>query len=82
MNISLDVFLEDGFDVKCSQPSVEDTVADKLLYDKLYAALDQLTSEERSLIEELYFHEKSVRELSKEIGIPFQTIHSRMGMCS
>ena len=40
-------------------------------------ALETLTDDERSLINELYFNEKSERILSKQIDIPQQTINSR-----
>lgn len=41
------------------QALVEDIVADKLLLEELYAALDELTSDERNLINALFFEEKT-----------------------
>lgn len=59
------------------QELVDEIVADKLLLDELYAALAELTDDERSLIDELYFKEKSEREVSREAGISAVAVHKR-----
>lgn len=56
---------------------MEDIAEDHLLLEILMKALETLTDDERSLINELYFNEKSERILSKQIDIPQQTIISR-----
>lgn len=77
MERSLDVFLDDGFDIPSNDTLVEEIVEDKLLLDMLLAALAELTADERNLIDALYYQEKSEREVSKETGVPHPTIHSR-----
>ena len=56
---------------------VEQIVEDKLLLEMLLKALETLTEEERFLIDEIYYQEKTEREISKESRIPQQTINSR-----
>lgn len=77
MERSLDVFLDDGFDIPSDEALVDEIVEDKLLLEMLLAALAELTDDERSLIDALFYQEKSEREISKETGVPHPTIHSR-----
>ena len=60
-----------------NQKLVEEIAEDNLMLEMLMKALETLTDEERFLINELYFNEKSERILSKQIDIPQQTINSR-----
>ena len=60
-----------------NQKLVEDIAEDNLMLEILMKALETLTDDERSLINELYFNEKSERRVSKSIGIPQRTINSR-----
>ena len=55
----------------------ENLVENKIMKEKLRECLLLLSFEERSLIEALYYQEKTERELSKETGIHYSTIHSR-----
>jgi len=75
---SLEVFMDDGFDIPSDQALVDEIVADKLLLDELYAALGELTDDERSLIDALYFDEKSERNMAKEAGVSQPAIHKRL----
>lgn len=59
------------------QELVDEIVADKLLLDELYAALAELTDDERFLIDELFFKEKSEREVSQKAGISAVAVHKR-----
>jgi len=77
MERSLDWLMEDGFDVTDDTALVDDLVADKLLLDALLAALAELTDDERVLIDALYFHDKSEREISRETGVPRKTLAYR-----
>ena len=74
---SLDALEDAGFEAVSNDALVDEIVADKLLLDELYAALDELTDDERGLIDALFFDEKSERELSNETRVPHPTIHSR-----
>ena len=76
---SLDVMLESGHEVRLDlgQALVEDIALDKLLLDELLNALMKLTDDERSLLNELFYKEKSEREIAKEIGISSIAIHKR-----
>ena len=55
----------------------ENLVENKIMKEKLQECLLLLNSAERSLIESLYYQEKTERELSKETGVHYSTIHSR-----
>jgi RNA polymerase sigma factor (sigma-70 family) len=59
------------------QALVDEIVADKLLLEELYLALEELTADERDIINALFFEDKTERNLSAETGIPHSTIHSR-----
>ena len=74
---SLEQFTENGFDVPDERVLVDEIVEDKLMLDMLFAALAELTDDERGLIDALFFDEKSERELSKETGTPRKTIAYR-----
>ena len=76
---SLEYMTENGMEHIYSenQKLVEELVEDNLMLEMLMKALETLTDDERSLIDELYFNEKSERILSKQIDIPQQTINSR-----
>lgn len=74
---SLEVFMDEGFDIPSGDPLVDEIVEDKLMLDMLFAALAELTDDERGLINALFYAEKSERELSQETGVPHPTIHSR-----
>ena len=73
---SLDFMCEHDFDGQAcgNQPSVDEIVAEKLLLDELYAALDELTDDERSLIDALFFDEKSERTVASERGVKRNTV--------
>ena len=76
---SLEYMTENGMEHIYSdkQKLVEKIAEDNLMLEMLMKALETLTDDERSLINELYFNEKSERILSKQIDIPQQTINSR-----
>ena len=57
--------------------SIEDYIEKKIMLKKMYACLDLLSDEERWLIQELFFNDKSERELAAETGIPQKTINNR-----
>lgn len=77
MEYSLDALEDAGFEAVSNDPLVDEIVADKLLLDELYAALAELTDDERNLIDALYFREKSERNIAAESGIPQTTINYR-----
>ena len=56
---------------------VEQAVMDKFLKLQLYAGIAMLTADEQALIHTLYVEEKSQSQLSRETGIPQQTISYR-----
>lgn len=72
---SLDLFMDYGFDIPSDNTLVDEIVEDKLLLDILLAALDELTADERSLIDALFYQEKSEREVAKETGVSQDTVN-------
>jgi len=75
--LSLERFAADGFDMPSDDPLVEDVVADKLSLDMLVSALDELTADERGLIDALFFEDKSEREVAAEIGLSKTGVHKQ-----
>ena len=63
--------------VLTDQVLVDELVADRCLLDELYAALAELTDDERSLVDALYRQEKSEREVARNIGISSIAVHKR-----
>lgn len=57
--------------------SVEDQVIAAMMSEKLHTCLALLSPEERELIQEIFFEDKSERKLSKEISVPQKTINDR-----
>jgi len=71
---SLEVFMEDGFDIPSEQALVDEIIADKLLLEELYVALSELTHYELGLINALFFEKKSERIVAAEYGVQRNTI--------
>jgi len=65
---SLQKFIDDGYDIESADPLVDEIVADKLLLEMLMDALDELTVEERGLIDAVYYEGNTVREFATKTG--------------
>ena len=77
MERSLDLLMDDGFDVVDDQKLVDELVADKLLLDALLQALAELTEDERSLIDALYFRGMSERDIAGLYSMSQQAVNKR-----
>lgn len=79
--LSLERFQDDGVNVDYLIVHVQPDIVDKLIHQEqleaLWIALQSLPEEERSLIDELFFNDKSERELSAMISVPQKTINDR-----
>lgn len=79
--LSLERFREDGVNIDYLIVRVQPDIVDKLIQQEqleaLWIALQSLPEDERSLIDELFFNEKSERELSTMISVPQKTINDR-----
>lgn len=79
--LSLERFQEDGIHIELQfalyQPTFEDKLIAQEQLQKLKLALDTLEPEEKLLIHELFFNEKSERTLSVMITVPQKTINDR-----
>ena len=73
--LSLEAFADAGFEIPSGQALVDEIVEDKLLLDMLSKALSELTDEERFLIDELFYQEKSERMVAKETGVSQNTVN-------
>lgn len=73
--LSLEAFAGDGFDIPSRGALVDEIVEDKLFSDRLSKALSKLTDNERFLIDELFYQEKSERVIAKETGVSQNTVH-------
>lgn len=56
---------------------IDEEVITTVLIEKMLLVISRLSEEEKQLIQELFFCEKSERELAKESGIPRKTISYR-----
>lgn len=73
--LSLDKFLDDGFNAPDSVDLTE-LIADKLLLEELFAALNELDPENRRIME-LFSIGKSEREIATDIGLSQKAINKR-----
>lgn len=73
--LSLDRFTEEGFEV-ASSVDIADFVADKLLLEELYAALEELDPDNRRIMK-LFAIGKSEREIAADIGLSQKAINKR-----
>ncbi len=65
---SLDALEDIGFEAVSPDALVDEIVADKLLLDELYVALAELTDDELSLIDGVYFRDQPFREYARQAG--------------
>jgi len=73
--LSLDKFAEDGFDV-ADTIDISELVADKLLFQELYKAWEELAPDSRRIMK-LYAAGKSEREIADAIGLSQKSINNR-----
>lgn len=74
--LSLDQLAETGYESPDSI-NIEEYVADKFLFEQLFAALNELTLAERDLICALFFHEKSERDVADKLGLCQKAVNKR-----
>lgn len=77
---SYDFMVDNGFDMQADpeRGSLDEIVTDKLLMDKLPAAIETLENDEQYLIYARFYQDKSERELSRELDIPRKTLSYRL----
>ncbi|OCN01997.1 RNA polymerase subunit sigma-24 [Clostridium sp. W14A] len=75
--VSYDMLLEENRQFQMESESVEDQAVTAVMVERMMACIRTLPLEERSLIRELFFGNKSERQLSAETGIPQMTLHYR-----
>lgn len=73
--LSLDRFTDEGFEVADTFDLAE-LIADKLLLEELYAALNELDPENRRIME-LFSIGKTEREIAADIGLSQKAINKR-----
>ncbi|QIB68341.1 RNA polymerase sigma factor (sigma-70 family) [Muricomes intestini] len=79
--LSLERFREDGVNIDYLIVRVQPDIVDKLIrqeqLEALWIALQFLPEDERFLIDELFFNDKSERKLATELGMATMTLHDR-----
>ncbi len=79
--LSLERFREDGVNIDYLIVCVQPDIVDKLIHQEqlkaLWSALQSLPEDERSLIYELFFNEKSERMLASKLGVPRMTLSDK-----
>lgn len=80
--MSLERFHEDGVNIDYFIARVQSDILDKLIQQKqleaLWTALQSLSKDERLLIDEIFFNEKSESQIAKSIGVNQSTISRRL----
>ena len=75
---SLDKSLEHGFDVIDKNLDLENRVFREIEAEKLHNALIELTSEQRRLVERIYFKEEKQTDIARELGIDKTSLRDRL----
>lgn len=75
--LSIEAFADAGFEILSGHALVDEIVEDKLLLDTLSKALEELADDERFLINELFFSDRSEHEVAKEIGRSKTGVHKQ-----
>lgn len=75
--VSLDKLMAEDWDYPSSAPSPEDIILKEMEITALHRNLDFLNTDERALIEALFFEGLTEREYSNKSGIPQKTINDR-----
>ena len=75
--VSLDKLMAEDWDYPSSAPSPEDIILKEMEIAALHHSLDFLDTDERTLIEALYFEGLTEREYFERSGIPQKTINDR-----
>lgn len=73
--LSLDKFTDEGFEV-ADTVDLNELIADKLLFEELYAAFEELDPDNRRIME-LFSVGKSEREIAADIGLSQKAINKR-----
>ena len=80
--LSLERFQEDGVNIDYLIVRVHPDIVDKLIYQEqleaLWVALQSLPEDERSLINEIFFYEKSESQVARSIGVNQSTVSRRL----
>ena len=66
--VSLDRLIEDGYET-ADDTDIEKIMQDKELLETLYIALDELNDDDRTLINDLFYQNKSERQVAAELGL-------------
>lgn len=74
---SYERLLEENRQFADAGESVEEAAVKAVLIEKMLSCLKSLTPQEKELITELFFRDKSEYQLAAETGIPRMTIHDR-----
>lgn len=74
--LSLDKFNDEGYEVADSVDLAE-LVADRLILEQLVKALDDLDPDVRSLINALFYNDRTERDYASEVGISHQAVGKR-----
>ena len=74
--LSLERFMDEGYDI-ANTVDIAEHVEKKLMIEELTGALGHLEPEERSLINALFFDDRTERDYAAEIGISHQAVGKR-----
>lgn len=74
---SYEQLLEENWDFPSPGETVDDTAVKAYLLEKLQEALHSLSDEEMTLIQELFYLEKTEREVCAALNVAKSTLHDR-----
>ena len=77
-HLSLEALTEEGFQVEDPKADIEDQLYKKLENDILFTAIQSLKPNQRWLIEQVFFHNRSQQDIAEELGVCKQAVNNQI----
>lgn len=75
--VSIESFVAEGFEIPSKDKPVDEIVGGRQMLDMLNAAIEELSDDERYLIDAIFYQNKSERKIASELGISQPAVHKR-----
>lgn len=77
-HLSLEALTEEGFQVEDPKADIEDQLYKKLENDILFTAIQSLKPNQRWLIEQVFFLNRTQNDIAKELGVCKQAVNNQI----
>lgn len=77
-HLSLEALTEEGFQVEDPKADIEDQLYKKLENNALFSAIKSLDPNQKWLIEQVFFLNRTQQDIAEELGVNRQIIHNKV----